>query len=79
MTTIEELRQKIANKEELTPGEYAVKMAMDIANCRIGKRREDFFKSAIQATIDMAEELELTQEDIETLKNAHLIQLRKEE
>ena len=73
MTTMEELRQKIANKERLTPGEYAVKMAMDIANCRTGERREDFFKSAIQVTIDMAVELELTQEDIETLKNAHLM------
>ena len=79
MTTIEELRQKIANKERLTLGERSVRMALDIANHKRGKEREDFFKYAIQVALDKAEELNMTQEDIETLKNAHLIQLRKEE
>ena len=63
MSTMEELKQKIANKEELTTAEIYLKMVTDLAKHKPRDKQIEFRNQEISFILDHPEQHKLTEAD----------------
>ena len=75
MSTMEELKRKIANKEKLTLAERYLKMVTDLAKHKTKSKQIEFRNHEIRFILDHPEQHELTEADKKRLTE----ELSKEE